>query len=47
MACAFYDRLIREGKSEQVASQLTSAYILGRLRKEKSDGERFPWEDAE
>jgi hypothetical protein len=34
----FFDRCIARGRSEQIAAQLTSAYILGRLRREKKEG---------
>jgi hypothetical protein len=43
MAAAFFDALVASGKSEQVAAQLTSAYILGRLRR----GSREPWDLAD
>ena len=44
LASAFFDKLIAEGKPEHIAAQLTSAYILGRLRREKR---REAWEDPD
>lgn len=43
MAAAYFDALIGMGKAERVAAQFTTAYILGRLRRERDD-EGEPWE---
>lgn len=41
----FFDRCIARGRSEQIAAQLTSAYILGRIRRGKGEP-REPWEEG-
>lgn len=43
LASAYFDALVGMGKTERVAAQLTSAWILGRLRRERDD-EGEPWE---
>lgn len=37
----FFDRCLARGRSEQIAAQLTAAYILGRIRRGEK---REPWE---
>lgn len=40
MAKTFYDHLLHRGMEERVAAELTTAYILGRQRRDK----RESWE---
>lgn len=39
LAAAYFDTLVGMGKTERVAAQLTSAWIIGRLRRERDEDE--------